>query len=127
MAVSIDNRERIAETWAEAVFLAHLDHNLLVGHEIVVPWLFNRQGGLDSEGPFTVRLLPAEAQDIEREMETHLDPYWDVEPVCDESRRIFAEAKALDHWIQAGGPSYLIIESDRVSDAAITKAFTEAR
>ena len=40
MATKIDtSEERIAETWEEAIFLAHLDHALLVGSEIVIPWL----------------------------------------------------------------------------------------
>jgi len=112
MATKIDtSEERIAETWEEAIFLAHLDHALLVGSEIVIPWLFHCEGN-DVQGEFTVRLLPADAQDLERNMDTHLDPYWDIEPLCEESKRIFANAEADDKWMWAGGPSYKILEAN---------------
>ena len=112
MSTKIDTSlERIAETWEEAIFLAHLDHDLLVGSEIVVPDLFHCEGD-DACGEFTVRLLPADKQDIERNMDTHLDPYWDVVPVCEESKRIFAAAEADGAWMWAGGPSYKILEAN---------------
>lgn len=101
--------EHISESWEEAIFLAHLEHDLLVGTKIVVPWLFHCEGD-DVHGEFTVQLLPARKQDIEHRVDDYLDPYWDVKPVCADSKRLFEEAEASHKWMWVGGPAYKIIK-----------------
>lgn len=101
--------ERLAETWEEAAFMAYLDHALLVGQEVVVPWLFNSDGW-DVFGSFTVRLLPTRRNDLDNRCYEYLDPCWDIEPVCEDSRQVFSKAKKNGQFIWTGGPSYRILE-----------------
>jgi hypothetical protein len=109
MAVEVDQTERLVETWDEAAFLARLDHDLLVGQEITLKWIFNCEGD-DACGKFIVRLLPASRADLEHTIDEFIDPYWDIEPVCDESKKVFARAKDNNQWVWSAGSSYRVLE-----------------
>lgn len=114
MAVEIADhyKERFAETWEEARYLARLEHELLVGQEIVVRDLYSSEGH-DKRGCFVVRLLPADYWDIEGSgCYDCLDPNWDIEPVCEESKVIFAAANSNHECIYIGGPSYRVLEKE---------------
>ena len=98
----INTRCTDVETWAEAKFLARLDYELHLGHEVVVSDVttYINDDSCDHVGTFRVRLDETDPCDLGNATDEYLDPYWEV--------TMLDQVEGTSPW--AHGPSYRVLE-----------------